>query len=106
MNTIQLKLNAAQRGAFVIEDGKERLAEMAVGISGKNLVVYHTEVSEKLRGKGIASQLLSEMATYARRENLKVVPLCPYVHAQFERHADQYADIWNKEWHRSKLLEN
>lgn len=106
MNAIQLKLNAEQRGAFVIDEGKQRLAEMAVGISGKNLVVYHTEVNEKLRGQGVASQLLSEMVAYARKQNLKVVPLCPYVHAQFERHPDQYADIWNRNWHRSKLIES
>lgn len=103
MSPIELKLNAGQRGAFIIEEGNERLAEMVVGFSGNNLVVYHTEVHEKLRGQGIASKLLVEMVAYARKQNLKVVPLCPYVHGQFERHPDQYADIWNKDWHRSKL---
>lgn len=103
MNAIELKLNADQRGAFVIEEGKERLAEMAIGILDNNLVVYHTEVNEKLRGKGVAATLLAEMVAYARKRNLKVVPLCPYVHGQFERHPEQFADIWNKGWHRSKM---
>lgn len=106
MNAIELKLNAQQRGAFIIAEGKERFAEMAVGISGKNLVVYHTEVSEKLRGQGIASRLVAEMVDFARDRGLMVVPLCPYVHAYFERRPDQYADIWNKQWHRSKLVES
>jgi len=100
MSDIQLKLNEQQRGAFFIDAGGERLAEMAVAVTGGNLVVYHTEVSEKLKGQGIGSRLLTEMVDYARKNNLKVVPLCPFVHAQFKRHAEDYADIWNKNWHQ------
>ena len=98
MNSIELKLNEQKRGAFVIEEKDERLAEMVVAIIGERLVVYHTEVSEKLRGQGVAARLLEEMVTYARAHQLKVVPLCPYVHAQFKRHPDQYQDIWDKHW--------
>jgi uncharacterized protein len=100
MNAIELRLNDQKRGAFSIEDGNERLAEMGIGITGQNLVVYHTQVSDKLKGQGIGSKLLAEMVEYARKHNLKVVPLCPYVHAQFKRHPEQYADIWNQQWHQ------
>ena len=99
MNAIELKLNEQQRGAFVIEEAGERIAEMEISIAGENLTVYHTEVSEKLQGQGVASKLLAEMVAYARKHNLKVVPLCPYVAAQFKRHPDQYTDVWNKNWH-------
>ena len=37
------------------------------------------------------------MVDYARKHDLKVIPLCPYVHAQFKRHPDEYADVWNKQ---------
>jgi predicted GNAT family acetyltransferase len=99
MNTIELKLNEQKRGGFVIDNGDERLAEMQVAIIDKNLVVYHTEVADKLRGQGIAPQLLAEMVAYARSNKLMVVPLCAYVSVQFKRHPDQYADIWNHSWH-------
>ena len=98
MNAIELKLDAQQRGAFVIQHGEERMAEMAVAIDPPNLIVYHTEVAQALQGQGIAAQLLEEMIAYARKNNLQVVPLCPYVHAQFKRHPEQYADLWNKRW--------
>lgn len=102
MNDIALKLNDAGRGAFVIEDNGERVAEMEIGISGKNLTVYHTEVSEKLKGQGVAAKLLATMVDYARKNQLGVIALCPYVLAQFKRHPEQYEDVWKKDWHSEK----
>ncbi len=99
MNNIQLKLNESQRGAFELENEGEIQAKMEIGIRDGNLTVYHTEVAEALKGQGIASKLLKEMTAYARTNGLKVIPLCPYVLAQFNRHPDEYADIWNKTWH-------
>jgi predicted GNAT family acetyltransferase len=39
------------------------------------------------------------MVGYARERKLKIIPLCPYVQAQFKRHPDTYADVWNQHWH-------
>lgn len=100
MNEIELKLEQNGKGAFVIEEAGERIAEMVIGISGSNMTVFHTEVSDKLKGQGVASRLLETMAAYAREHKLKVIALCPYVSAQFKRHPDQYADIWNQHWHK------
>jgi uncharacterized protein len=100
MNDIELKLGSNGKGAFAIEEGGKRVAEMAIGISDGNLTVYHTEVAEELKGQGVASNLLGKMVDYARKNNLKVIPLCAYVNAQFRRHPDQYKDIWNQDWHR------
>jgi uncharacterized protein len=99
MNDIQLKLNDQGRGAFIIEENNKRLAEMEISISGPNLTVFHTEVEDELKGKGVAAKMLAEMVRYVRENKLKVIPLCQYVHAQFKRHPDEYADIWNKTWH-------
>jgi predicted GNAT family acetyltransferase len=78
-------------------DGDERIGEMLISISGKEMTVYHTEVVPKAEGKGLAKQMLNEMVAYARKNNLKVIALCPYVHAQFTRHPDEYADVWKKD---------
>lgn len=99
MNEIELKLESNGKGAFVLEESGERLAEMVISIADKNLTVFHTEVSDKLKGQGVASKLLSTMVAYAREHRLKVIALCLYVSAQFKRHPDQYNDIWNKNWH-------
>jgi uncharacterized protein len=99
MSEIELKLDSNGKGAFVIGEGNDRVAEMAIGISGGNMTVFHTEVSDKLKGQGVAAKLLSTMVQYARDNNLKVIALCPYVSAQFKRHPEQYQDIWNQHWH-------
>lgn len=96
MSDIQFEINSHGRGSFFVKDGDERLAEMVISIVGSNLTVYHTEVSEKLRGQGIAAKLLSTMVDYVREHNLKVIALCPYVHAQFKAHLEKYTDIWTR----------
>lgn len=97
MDDIELRLNEKGHGGFyAVQDGGQ-LGEMVISISGKDLTVYHTEVDPKAEGKGLAKNLLSTMVEYVRENGLQVIPLCPYVLAQFKRHPQQYADIWKKE---------
>jgi predicted GNAT family acetyltransferase len=95
MENIQLTLDEKGFGHFYIFDEGEQLGEMEISISGSNLTAYHTGVSEKAEGKGYAKKLLREMVSHARKHKLKVIPLCPFVHAQFKRHPAEYADVWN-----------
>lgn len=98
MEDIKLTLNEKGHGHFYVNENNEQVAEMIISISGNDLTVYHTEVLPKAEGKGLAKELLKAMVDYARKNNLKVIALCPYVFAQFKRHPDEYADIWkNKE---------
>jgi predicted GNAT family acetyltransferase len=97
MDDVKLNLNDKGHGAFYIMDGAEQMGEMVVGISHSNLTVYHTEVSTKAEGRGYAKKMLNAMVNHARTNHLKVIPLCPFVHAQFKRHPDEYADVWHKE---------
>lgn len=99
MDEIELKLEDNGRGSFVIDRDGERLAEMVIAIDKGNLTVYHTEVSEKLKGQGVGSKLLATMVDYSRKNQLKVIALCPFVSAQFKRHPELYADVWNQNWH-------
>lgn len=97
MDAVKFSLNAKGHGAFHISDGDKEVAQMVIGIAGTDMTVYHTEVKPEAEGKGLAKQLLEEMVRYARSHGLKVIALCPYVHAQFKRHRDLYADIWKQE---------
>lgn len=94
MNDVQLKIDEKGSGSFYILENNEPVAEMVIGISKNDLTVYHTEVSPAFEGKGYAKKILEEMVSYARNNALKVIPLCPYVYAQFKRHPDEFSDIW------------
>ncbi len=94
MENVKLDLDENGRGHFYITENNEQLGEMVIGISGSELTVYHTEVLPKAEGRGFAKELLKTMVAYARKEKLEVVPLCTYVLLQFERHPDEYEDVW------------
>lgn len=96
MDEVKLKLDEKGQGNFYIMEGAEQLGEMAIGIEGKNLTAYHTEVVPEAEGKGVAKQLVTAMAAYARQNKLQVIPLCSYVHAQLKKHAQEYSDIWKE----------
>ncbi len=91
---IVLDLNSKNEGGFYVEKDGQRLAEMKIVIGNGTLIVLHTEVSEELKGFNMGKRLLNEMVAYARKNNLKVRPICPFVNAQFRRHPEEYADIW------------
>lgn len=97
MNEIKFVPAGKGENAFVIEENGEQIGEMVVKVSGDEMIVYHTEVAEKLEGHGIGKKLVEAMADYARNHQLTVIPLCPYVDAQFKRHPQEYSDIWKRD---------
>lgn len=94
MEEVKLNLTDTGHGYFFFSDGKEQVAEMEISISGNKLTVYHTEVKPKAEGKGLAKKLFTAMVDYTRKNKLQVIALCPFAHAQFKRHPEEYADIW------------
>ncbi len=99
-NEIKLDLNESGRGGFFVENDGKQMAKMEIAVKDSNLTVFHTEVDPSLKGAGIGTKLLATMVDYARQHQLKVIPLCPFVHAQFKKNPDKYGDIWNQSWHR------
>lgn len=95
MNEVKLYLDEKGDGDFFISETEQKIATMQIGIHGNELTVYHTEVSETYEGKGLAKKMMLTMVDYARKNNLKVFALCPYVFAQFKRHPEEFADIWD-----------
>ena len=96
MQEVKLELDEKHHGHFYVNENDELIAEMKIGISGEELTVYHTEVLPKAEGKGWAKKMFLTMVDYARKNKLKVIALCPFVHAQFKRHPEEYADILKK----------
>jgi predicted GNAT family acetyltransferase len=71
----------------VVVDGHE--AEMTYSRASPALIIIdHTEVSDALRGRGVGQALALRAVEDARREGLRMIPLCPFATARFERHPE------------------
>jgi predicted GNAT family acetyltransferase len=64
------------------------VAELVYRRNGKRLVLVHTEVPTELEGRGLGGRLVSAAADRAAREDLTLVPLCPFARRWLERHPD------------------
>lgn len=74
-----------------IENG-ERLAEMSYTVAGSRVIIDHTDVDDRLRGKGAGKRLVRAAVEWARAENQKLMPLCPFAKSVFDKTAD-YSDV-------------
>lgn len=71
-------------------DGKTSIVEY-MPVDDETLALTHTEVDPSLEGQGVGSHLVQGVLEYIDRNNLKIVPLCPFVSAYLKRHPD-----WNR----------
>jgi predicted GNAT family acetyltransferase len=82
------------RGAFFVERGGLRLAEMTYSRAGERLIIVdHTEVHAKLQGMGVARRLLDTLVAWARQTGTTVTATCPYAKAQFAKD-DSIRDVY------------
>lgn len=81
-----LKELNGHKGSFYIENDGERQAEMTYTMAGhETLIIDHTEVGDALRGKGAGLQLVKAAVEFARENNIKIIPLCPFAKSVFEK---------------------
>ncbi len=91
---MDIKLEQSQsKGSFYMEENGNRLAEMTFSKAGDRLIIIdHTEVSDALRGTGAGLKLVAAGVDYARKNGLKIMPLCPFAKSVFDRKSE-YRDV-------------
>lgn len=75
----------AKRFELTIE-GKTAIVTYSLFEGG--ITFLHTEVPAEMEGKGIAASLAKFVLEYAKTNNLKVLPLCPYIKLYIDRHPE------------------
>ncbi|MBP1972190.1 GNAT family N-acetyltransferase [Cohnella thailandensis] len=81
-------------GFYLGDNPDDRDAEIEFSRrSDGTIVILHTLVSDRLRGQGIGQELVRKVVELAREEGVRIVPLCPFAKAQFQR-VEQYQDVW------------
>lgn len=66
--------------------------EIDYEIEDSKLIINHTGVRKEHEGKGLARKLVDFSVNYARENNFKIVPVCPYVKLVIGRNKD-YQDL-------------
>jgi hypothetical protein len=88
-----LRHETGSKGSFYIEENGQLLAEMTYSKAGDSLIIIdHTEVSDALRGKGAGKQLVDAAVAFARQNNIKILPLCPFAKSVFDK-TPAFADV-------------
>ena len=84
---IQQKESAGQGLFFVMQEGK-RVAALAYDKEDNSITIEHTEVDKSLRGQNIGQQLVEFAVQWARENNLKVSPICPFAKVLFDKNPE------------------
>ena len=83
------QINDIRKGYFeAIEDEKEAGKMTYTWAGDLKFIIDHTEVNEGFNGKGVGKKLVMKAVDYARNNNLKIIPLCPFAKSVFDRTAD------------------
>lgn len=87
--------NTETKGAFRAMDNETPAGEMTYVWAGTDkFIIDHTEVDEAYNGKGIGKQLLMKAVAFARENNLKIIPLCPFAKSLFDK-IPEIGDVLN-----------
>ena len=89
---VQLKISN-KSGVFYIEINGNEEAMMTFFLTDDNkMTIDHTEVNTGNEGKGFGKKLLFKAIEYARKNNLKIIPVCSFVKSAIEK-TPEFKDI-------------
>jgi predicted GNAT family acetyltransferase len=80
----------ARHGRYVARiKGIDAEGEITFTRRGEGVIsADHTGVPEAMGGRGVARRLLDFMLDDARTNGFRIVPICPYVQAQYAKHPE------------------
>lgn len=78
------------KGAFSAYIDGKKAGEMTYSVAGDSMIIVDaTHVDEAFKGQGVGGKLLHEgVIPFAREKKVKVMPLCPFAKAMFDRHPE------------------
>lgn len=80
------QFNKETKGFFKATEDDKEAGRMTYSWAGKEkFIIDHTEVSSEFKGKNVGKQLVMAAVIYARENNLKIIPLCPFAKNVFDR---------------------
>lgn len=88
-----MEIKAGENKFYIGNDPVDPDAEVHFVPTGpKLMIIDHTYVSESLRGQGVGEKLVKKAVDYARQQDIRIVPLCPFAKKEFSSHPE-YEDV-------------
>ena len=81
---------------FKAEDNGKEMGKISYSESEKMIIIDSTQVDPLYKGQKIGDQLVEAVVKFARDAQKKIIPLCPFAQAYFEKRPDQYTDVLDK----------
>lgn len=87
---IEVKQNNDEKhGSFEAFIDGNRAGLMTYTWAGdERFIIDHTEVGEDYNGKGVGKEMVLAAVDFARKEGKKVIALCPFAKATFQKNED------------------
>ena len=74
------------KGRFSAIDADKTAGSIYYTFAGETrMILDHTEVDDVYRGKSIGKKILMFIVGFARENNIKIIPLCPFAKSVFDR---------------------
>ncbi|MCU7612989.1 N-acetyltransferase [Chryseobacterium sp. GMJ5] len=81
--------NDDKHGSFEASVEGKKAGLMTYTWAGEErFIIDHTEVEEEFNGKGVGKEMLLAAVDFARKNNKKIIPLCPFAKATFQKNPD------------------
>ncbi|WP_101773831.1 GNAT family N-acetyltransferase [Peptostreptococcus faecalis] len=81
--------NGEKIGQFIAMDGDNRMGEVFYSWTEKDkFTISHTGVRDEFAGLGVGKKLVMAAVEYARKNNLKIKPLCPFAAKIFKENKE------------------
>jgi len=77
------------RGEFLaFFDGKQAGLMTYDWLSKDEFVIDHTQVEKEYNGRGFGKEMVYKAVEFARKKNVKIIPLCPFAKAMFDNNEE------------------
>ncbi len=90
---MEVQHKQGKKGMFYMGEEAEPKAAMTYTMpSSHQMIIEHTEVSDELRGQQAGYKLVNAAVEYARENQIRIIPLCPFAASVFKKKVE-YSDV-------------
>lgn len=74
------------KGIFKVMEDNTEIGEMTYVWAGSDkIIIDHTSVRSEYANEGVGSKLVIQSVDFARKNKIKILPLCPFAKSVFQK---------------------